>query len=606
MNAVSEEKRLGLRFFAVIMAYAIASAALLRFGTAFSDEGILYQWGRRILAGELPYTDFFLQMAPGTFYIQAALMKVFGMSIMAGRIFKQFEGLLAGLLVYAIVVRAFGNRRAGLIAMAVSFAWSGALHIRYHWYTMDAGIMILIGVYFFVRFVQSEGMAMIFLSGLGFGASVLFKQNMGIFAALTGACLLMVYGLREKKNLLLKWLPVFSISALAPVALYLAYYAASGGDLNALYLQTLAYPQKVYGYQSPLETVVYPLKVFLLLHKQDAGYYYIIAVLLVSAACFSAKRSPRPLAAAGAALFLGTALYWPGVFARFSVWMLNFLLFIAAISASAYAFFKNGADKRAFLRFGLSVFALSNLYGGIMAGGGLGRFVETMTGSFYVYGVLVDLIENDGKALWDRAVSFSGRLAVNAGAAAYSALALMMVVGNVSFAPGLDVPLYRMGRTMTVEGAKGIRGEQAYVAETEEVVNYAKYVTSGSGCCKKKLFVFPLNCMLYPLVGAENPVSFDTFQSIPFVAEFIPDLMAQLEWTRPDVVVMQKRANQTTGPLEDEKVWVHGEVVGAVRGFVERNYVKTYETPLYYEVYLRVSQVPCSGGQGPCGTKCKK
>jgi hypothetical protein len=222
-----------------------------------------------------------------------------------------------------------------------------------------------------------------------------------------------------------------------------------------------------------------------------------------------------------------------------------------------------------------------------MVGGGLGRFIETMTGSFYIYGVLVDLVMNNVsiKAFLSKAISWSEREYICGGTVSYVILGLMMVVQNASFTPGLDFPLYRLNQSMYIKGARGIIGESNYVKETEEVIDYMKNLLTSFSNNRKEMFVFPLNCMLYPLIGVKNPTTYDTLQSIPFIPEFIPDLIAQLKETSPEIIIIQKRATQATGPLRSEKVWVHQEVVNVVCRFVEMNYVKLYETKLHYEVY---------------------
>jgi hypothetical protein len=55
-----------------------------RFSLTF-DEGIYVDASRRILAGQVPYRDFFIVMGPGTFWLQALALRVFGMTLAASR-----------------------------------------------------------------------------------------------------------------------------------------------------------------------------------------------------------------------------------------------------------------------------------------------------------------------------------------------------------------------------------------------------------------------------------------------------------------------------------------------------------------------------------------
>ncbi|MEP7353088.1 MAG: hypothetical protein ABI824_07635 [Acidobacteriota bacterium] len=47
------------------------------------DEGIFLDGARRILAGQAPYRDFFILMGPGSFWLQAGIFKLFGVTLSA-------------------------------------------------------------------------------------------------------------------------------------------------------------------------------------------------------------------------------------------------------------------------------------------------------------------------------------------------------------------------------------------------------------------------------------------------------------------------------------------------------------------------------------------
>ncbi len=51
-----------------------------------NDEGILLEPARQIAAGARPYVDFFGYMSPGSYWIQAAFFKLFGVSLWVGRL----------------------------------------------------------------------------------------------------------------------------------------------------------------------------------------------------------------------------------------------------------------------------------------------------------------------------------------------------------------------------------------------------------------------------------------------------------------------------------------------------------------------------------------
>lgn len=55
-------------------------------GIVLYDEGYYAHIAERIINGEIPYKDFFLQFPPGYFYLLALFYKIFGASIITGRI----------------------------------------------------------------------------------------------------------------------------------------------------------------------------------------------------------------------------------------------------------------------------------------------------------------------------------------------------------------------------------------------------------------------------------------------------------------------------------------------------------------------------------------
>lgn len=55
-------------------------------GIVLGDEGYYLHITDRMLQGQIPYKDFFLQYPPGHFYILALFFKLFGISVITGRI----------------------------------------------------------------------------------------------------------------------------------------------------------------------------------------------------------------------------------------------------------------------------------------------------------------------------------------------------------------------------------------------------------------------------------------------------------------------------------------------------------------------------------------
>jgi hypothetical protein len=95
------------------------------------DEGIFVDGSRRILAGQVPYRDFFILMGPGTFWLQALALRVFGMTLAASRAIMILDLAILTTCVFWLVSRQLS------IAYA---AWTAAVLVILE--TISQGITI--------------------------------------------------------------------------------------------------------------------------------------------------------------------------------------------------------------------------------------------------------------------------------------------------------------------------------------------------------------------------------------------------------------------------------------------------------------------------------
>lgn len=69
------------------------------------DEGIYIDGARRILAGQVPYRDFFIVMGPGTFWLEALAFRAFGMTLVAARAMMILDLSIMATCVFWLVSR---------------------------------------------------------------------------------------------------------------------------------------------------------------------------------------------------------------------------------------------------------------------------------------------------------------------------------------------------------------------------------------------------------------------------------------------------------------------------------------------------------------------
>ena len=114
------ELHMALIAFAVVFAGLCGwQASRLELGTI--DEGIILDAAQRIVTGQRPYIDFFGYMSPGSYWIQAAVFRVFGISMWAARIPVLFDAALQCILVFWLA-RALLKQRAAFACAAI-FLW---------------------------------------------------------------------------------------------------------------------------------------------------------------------------------------------------------------------------------------------------------------------------------------------------------------------------------------------------------------------------------------------------------------------------------------------------------------------------------------------------
>src|SRR5713101_603627 len=76
--------------------------AFVRYSSLEPDEGILLQGGQRILEGQTPYRDFFSFYTPGSFYLLAAVFKIFGDSFVVARLSLAITGAACSVVTYLL------------------------------------------------------------------------------------------------------------------------------------------------------------------------------------------------------------------------------------------------------------------------------------------------------------------------------------------------------------------------------------------------------------------------------------------------------------------------------------------------------------------------
>ncbi|MDD9946884.1 MAG: glycosyltransferase family 39 protein [Myxococcales bacterium] len=566
------------KLLAIMACHAVAGAVVFRYGTDLQDEGLLYVWARRILEGDLPYTDFYLVQLPGTFYVQAAFMKLFGFTMLGGRIFKQVEALLMIWLVYAVVRSATRDLTAARVAAFATAVLSCALHFRLPWYGLEACMGLLAGTWAVCAWVTSGRAGWLALAGVCLGLSTFIKQNHGVLGIIALSAFVAWHAARRaapgrKVGLALLNTAVLGAGVIGTLGSYFAYYVAAGGSLERLLLNCYVWASEAKGFPTALSTALGPFHTYLLLHKGAIIYPLSALVFCAGAALAVARRAPRWLRAVGGVAVLGVAALGPDVVVRVLMFPFCGLLVVAIGVAAVVEAARQPADgpagTRAMTIACVALAALANLYAGTIPGGGWGRLVEALPGTLPAFGVGAALLRAPGltRALWEREVWIRPRYAGFALGAATIVVSAGLLVKNQAFRPTLDVAFGRMTATGEAPGWRGLRGDPDFIRDTDAVIERLASLPPET---RANAYVFPLNCALYLLADLHNPTSFDSHQVDFLAPSQFPRLMSELEQSRPSVIVLHRRPNASE--LAPEYFWVRPGLWPMVDEFVSKNY----------------------------------
>jgi len=172
----------------------LASLALLAFKWPFSPGGPTVAAAQRILAGEIPYRDFWTLYAPGSFYLHALLLKIFGehllTDVIAGSLLTAVAVSCAFLLVYDWIRQTGPALAVAALLFAVNFAEPYYMALGPY---PEALLLILLTLLAINRYYSGGGLRVLFVAGLLAGVLIVFKHDVAGYTGLSIAAGLAVW-----------------------------------------------------------------------------------------------------------------------------------------------------------------------------------------------------------------------------------------------------------------------------------------------------------------------------------------------------------------------------------------------------------------------------
>lgn len=197
-------------------------------GFAYYDEGFILHAAQRITAGEIPYRDFDFIYTPGTIFLVALVFKLFGESILVGRVLTMLIAILTALLIYFVTNRITKSKLLSFFSMFVYLSW-GPTHINFPWPTLFAFSAVLLAAFFLETNV--------FISGVLVFTTFALKQNLGMAVFLSSLLSLIIVEKAKIKSLFVLVLGVFL--AFAVFLIYLLLTKSTKSFIDNIYLYTI-------------------------------------------------------------------------------------------------------------------------------------------------------------------------------------------------------------------------------------------------------------------------------------------------------------------------------------------------------------------------------
>ena len=315
----------------------LASLSLLLLGmerTALIvyDEGVIAYGAVRLLAGELPYRDFWTVYGPGQFWAVAGLFKIFGASLLVERVWDALVRAGIALVGYLIAAR-LASRTLAVLAWLIILGWLWAT--GHHGYPLlPAALLVMLGALLFTGFALEPGRPRrLVLAGIAVGAAAVFRHDVGFYAFLSIALSLAVFRLRGAPIALGRSLALFTAGVLA-AGLPAAAYLLISTPFAELWSQLIVFPATVY---AGVRSLPYPSALdylFMLTDLLLGGWSASAAARVFSMLAFFFPCAVLALAA------LSLAKTWPGSAAQsgrgpwislFALTVLASLLFLASL-----------------------------------------------------------------------------------------------------------------------------------------------------------------------------------------------------------------------------------------------------------------------------------
>lgn len=246
-------------------------------GLVLYDEGYYFHIADRIIQGQLPYKDFFLQFTPGYFYILAGALKIFGEQILVGRILTLLTALVILFLEFRILAKLCTNGvKEKIIVFLTTVSFGFPLINNPAMLAWISVLSFLLLVYSFLLWESNQKKVInsIFV-GLSLALILLIKQNLGLYFLLITNLFLLFTAKQKIKEFIL-----VNVSFLVPTLIWFSsFYFLSAGKLLDLVIFNKTYIS-IYPISYPsISILLQPLGFFKLIPYYLPVLFFILVLI---------------------------------------------------------------------------------------------------------------------------------------------------------------------------------------------------------------------------------------------------------------------------------------------------------------------------------------
>lgn len=203
----------------------------------------------RIYLGQIPYRDFVLVLPPGTYYIIALIMKIFGLANIYQVLYIALLSFLTVILTYALLCVFNKNKRLNVFFL-IPLIFAGHSMYPFPSYDVNATFFMLLGLYCLSNIILKKNTYFhyCYFTGILLALPLFFKQNTGLIFLLSSLSILLIYKFLTNKKISNKSFLCILFGTISPIILLLLFLLKNNA-LSDFWFQLFLFPSRV---RSPL------------------------------------------------------------------------------------------------------------------------------------------------------------------------------------------------------------------------------------------------------------------------------------------------------------------------------------------------------------------